>query len=149
MHACTHKCRFPVRRICRCSRTACGVQQLTSGEERSERSWNRAEQERSAERKPAGGAEGWQVAAESWDALPVATNAAAANTPAHNSSNPLNPAGREERTGTKRAQFVHVAARKSVAHLLKFPSFLPSCLGIPQVRWKLYLLMRDKGSKVA
>lgn len=37
-----------------------------------------AEQERSAERKPARGAGGWQAAAESWDALPVATDTAAA-----------------------------------------------------------------------
>lgn len=49
-----------------------------------------------------------------------------------------------------KAQFGRVAARKSVAYfLLEFPFFLPSRLGIPQVRWKLCLLMRDKGSEVA
>lgn len=36
-----------------------------------------------------------------------------------------------------------------MAYLPEFPFFLSSCLGIPQVRWKLYLIMRDKGSKVA
>lgn len=44
----THRYRFPVRRICRCSLAALGVQRLTSRGERSERSWNRAEQERSS-----------------------------------------------------------------------------------------------------
>lgn len=44
-----------------------------------------------AERKPAGGAGGWQTAAESWDVLPDTTNAAAPDTPVCNSSETFKP----------------------------------------------------------
>lgn len=65
---------------CSCSCSACGVPRLTSGAQWSERSWNRAEQARGAEREATRGAGGWQAAAESWNSLPVATHAAVTET---------------------------------------------------------------------
>lgn len=79
-----------------------------------------------AERKPAGGAGGWQTAAESWDVLPDTTNAAAPDTPVCNSSETFKPyqAG-GKRSGTKRASFGGFAARKSVAYFCS--NFLSLC----------------------
>lgn len=63
--------------------------------------------------------------------------------------NPLSPVKRGGRGLELNERRSEASLRGNLWHiLLEFPFFLPHCLGIPQVRWKLHLLMSDKGSEV-